>query len=227
MAISYSDEKAKYFRRRLFVWGPRNCRDFPWRETNNPFHVLLAEMMLRRTNASQVTPVYMEMIRSYPDPKSLAMAPIQKIYKTLRPLGLEWRAKNIRQMAEVLTKCFKGIVPSAYQDLIKLPGVGDYVASAVCCFAFRKQLSIIDTNTVRVAGRYFGFLTHAESRRRSLVREIIVAITSRRNTREFNYYFLDFAALVCKPNNPDCLICPLRNRCVFGHKRLRLCQKII
>ena len=209
----------------LAVWGARHRRDFPWRRTNNPFHILLAEMMLRRTNAPQVIPTYLDIVRRYPDPESLATAPIQQVLETLRPLGLAWRAKNIRHMAEALTERFEGLVPSTYEELIELPGVGDYVASAVCCFAFGKPLPIIDTNTVRVAGRYFGFPTHAESRRRSPVRKTIVAITSRRNTREFNYAFLDFAALVCKANKPECPTCPLRHRCVFGQERLGISRR--
>jgi A/G-specific adenine glycosylase len=224
--VTYTDEKAKYFRSHLAVWGARHRRDFPWRRTNNPFHILLAEMMLRRTNAPQVIPTYLDIIRRYPDPESLATAPIQNVLETLRPLGLAWRAENIRHMAEALTERFDGLVPSTYEELIELPGVGDYVASAVCCFAFGKPLPIIDTNTVRVAGRYFGFPTHAESRRRSPVRKTIAAITSRRNTREFNYAFLDFAALVCKANKPECPTCPLRRRCIFGQERLGMlrCQ---
>jgi A/G-specific DNA glycosylase len=220
VSFSYSDQRAKYFRRRLAAWGQLNLRDFPWRRTKNPYHILLAEMMLRRTNAPQVIGIYQNVIQKYPDAASLASASSEDVFAALRPLGLQWRAENIRKMAESLTGQFGGVVPSSYEELIHLPGVGDYVASAVCCFAFNQSLPIIDTNTVRVVGRYFGFETHAESRRRKPVRETVAAVTSRTNTRLYNMAFLDFAALICKAVKPECPICPLRFRCVFGRNRL-------
>jgi A/G-specific adenine glycosylase len=214
-------DKVKYFRQRLAAWGKLNCRDFPWRKIDNPYHILLAEMMLRRTNAQQVVSTYLEVIQRYPDPKALADAPMREVLNVLRPLGLKWRAKNIRKMAEVLTQQLRSHVPSTYDGLRQLPGVGDYVASAVCSFAFNKAMPVVDTNTVRVVGRYFGFTTHAESRRRKAVRETVAAVTGSRNARTFNTAFLDFASLVCKAVNPECPICPLRRRCVFGRKRLK------
>ncbi len=218
--VSYKDDKARYFRRRLAAWGRQNTRDFPWRKTEEPYHILLAEMMLRRTYAPQVTPVFLDTIRRYPDPVSLSKASPSEVLKILQPLGLAWRAENIRQMVLTLIEKFNGQVPSTYEELIQLPGVGDYVASAVCSFAFNKPLPVIDTNTVRVAGRFFGFNTHAESRRQRSVRQVVTAVTSRNNTRECNYAFLDFAALICKAIKPECAICPLHHRCVFGQKRL-------
>lgn len=218
--VSYNDEKAKYFRKRLIVWGKHNCRDFPWRNTDNAYHILLAEMMLRRTNAPQVVPVYTEFIRRYPTVKLLVSASRNDVYRILQPLGLAWRAENIRHMAEVLANRFDSHVPADYEKLKMLPGVGDYVASAVCSFAFNKPMPVIDTNTVRVAGRYFGFPTHAESRRIKAVRQTVTAMTNNRNARDFNFYFLDFASMICKANNPECPVCPLKTRCDYGQKKL-------
>lgn len=221
MLVSYGDERAVYFRSRLSKWGRQNRRRFPWRETSNPFHILLAEMMLRRTNAAQVVSIYVNITKRYPTPKRLATAPRREVLAQLEPLGLAWRAENIRTVAELLVKRFAERVPRSVELLKGFPGVGDYVANAVTCFAFQHPMSLVDTNTVRVAGRYFGFRTNAESRRRKPVRQAIRAVTGRRNTRDFNYAFLDFAALVCKPANPDCFHCPLQTRCAFGQNRLK------
>jgi A/G-specific adenine glycosylase len=177
-------------------------------------------MMLRRTNAAQVVSTYVDITKRYRNAKQLASAPRREVLAQLEPLGLAWRARNIRKMAEVLIKRFGGKVPSSYDSLKELPGVGDYVASAVACFAFGQTRTIVDTNTVRIIGRYFGFRTNPESRRRNAVKQIIFAVTSQRNTKEFNWAFLDFAALICKAIDPDCLHCPLRSRCAFGRKRL-------
>ncbi len=219
--IEYDNDKARYFRKALTSWGRRNVRTFPWRKKGRPFRILLAEMMLRRTNAKQVTAVFIETVRRYPDAESLAKAPKKEVQRLLKPLGLGWRSENIRQMAKTLTARYHGHVPSTYEGLRCLPGVGDYVASAVCSFAFGMFMPIVDTNTVRVAGRYFGFPTHAESRRNRIVRATVLALTSRRNTRDFNYFLLDFAALICKAVQPVCPTCPVRSRCIFGRQRLK------
>ena len=220
--IDYGDEKARFFRRHIAAWGKRNIREFPWRKTINPFHVLLSEMMLRRTNAPQVIEIYRDAIHKFPSAKELASATTENIISVFRPLGLMWRIQNIHEMASVLIEKFGGEVPSSYDQLKELPGVGDYVASAVCCFAYNQAMPIIDTNTVRVVGRYFGFKTHAESRRRKPVREVIKAVTSKTNARRYNYAFLDFAALVCKAIEPECPNCPLRNKCIYGQAKLRI-----
>ena len=178
-------------------------------------------MMLRRTNAAQVVSTYINVTKRYPTPKRLATAPSREVLAQLEPLGLAWRAKNIRTMAELLAERFGGRVPPSVELLKEFPGVGEYVASAVTCFAFGQPMSLVDTNTVRVVGRYFGFRTNAESRRRKPVRQVILAVTGRRKTRDFNYAFLDFAALVCKAANRDCFHCPLQTRCAFGQNRLK------
>ena len=123
--------------------------------------------------------------------------------------------KNDKLDGRQLISRFEGRVPSTYGELTLLPGVGDYVASAVLCFAFGKSVAIVDANTVRVAGRYFGFPTHPESRRRKAVREAVAKLTVRKNAREFNLALLDFAAVICKPRDPDCKRCPVRMRCAW------------
>lgn len=220
VSAAYEDDSALYFRTRLAKWGRQNRRHFPWRKTSNPFYILLAEMMLRRTNATQVISIYIKVTKQYRNAKQLAAAPRREVLAHLKPLGLAWRAKNILKMAEVLVKQSDGRVPSTYESLKQLPGVGEYVASAVACFAFDQPMPLVDTNTVRVVGRYFGIPTNAESRRRKPVRQSIAAVTTRRNTGQFNRTFLDFAALCCKAIDPDCRHCPLRNRCAFGKKKL-------
>lgn len=176
--------------------------------------------MLRRTNVTQVKPVFVNVIRHYPNVDSLARASATHLHKLLRPLGLTWRAENIRRMAKVLSADFDLTIPRTYDELRQLPGVGDYVASAVCSFAYNMPVPIIDSNTVRVVGRYFGIKTNAESRRSRSLREVIVAVTRRRNSRHYNYYFLDFASVICKPINPQCRNCPLKSSCAFGITKL-------
>lgn len=203
----------------LLFWWNKDGRSFPWRSTANSFHILMAEMMLRRTQARQVVPVYIQFIEDFPDPQSLAVAPPEYVSRALYSLGLSWRVPAFQQLAHVLVDRYGGAVPDNYDALTTLPGVGDYVAAAVCSFAFDQPLIIADTNTVRVAGRIFGIATHAESRRRQPVRDILKALLDRQRPRAYNYTLLDLAALICTPSDPDCQHCPIRFCCTTGMER--------
>lgn len=205
----------------LLSWGQDHMRFFPWRSTSNPYHILIAEMMLRRTQAKQVVGVYNQFILRYPDPYGLMNASAEEVIQTLYPLGLMWRAPAFQQIAKVLVTDHDGKVPEQYEALLALPGVGDYVASAVCCFAFNQAIPIIDTNTVRVAGRLFGIPIHAESRRRQPVRQLLKSLLDYQNPRTYNYIMLDFAASVCTATSPHCEICPVSSQCITGLLRIK------
>ncbi len=206
----------------LRAWDAQQRRVFPWRLTGNPFHIMMAELMLRRTQARQVVSIYNTFVAKYPDAAALAIAAEEEVTQILFSLGLAWRVPAFQQIARLLVEEYNGQVPSSYDALIALPGVGDYVASAVCCFAFGQAISIVDTNTVRIAGRLFGIPTHAESRRRKPIRTLLEGLLDRKNPRAYNYAMLDLAAIVCTPFNPQCVQCPLVTCCVTG--RERVCQ---
>lgn len=211
-------------RRALLDWAAISGRSFPWRETDNPFHVLIAEMMLRRTRAQQVVPVYEAFLATYPDANALAKASADAIVQDLYSLGLAWRAPAFQAMARTLVENHAGQVPDDYDELKKLPGIGDYVAAAVCCFAFGQAVILADTNTVRVAGRISGVPTHAESRRRKPIRQILEQLLDREHPRAFNLALLDLAALICLPVRPRCRQCPITAFCksaeTFSNDRL-------
>lgn len=211
------------FHEKLCAWDVQYRRAFPWRATENPFHIMMAELMLRRTQARQVVSIYTPFVEKYPDAATLAHAAEEEVAQALFSLGLAWRVPAFQQIAHLLVEKYNGQVPPSYDALIALPGVGDYVASAVCCFAFGQAISIIDTNTVRVAGRLFGLPTHAESRRRKPVRTLLRGLLDQNNPRAYNYAMLDLAALLCTPLNPQCARCPLVSCCVTGQERVA-CQ---
>ena len=203
-------------------WASDNLRSFPWRATTNPFHILMAEVMLRRTQARQVMPVYERFVIAFPDAHSLASAPPDEVSLVLYPLGLAWRTPAFQQIASILVRDYAGQVPSEYDLLVTLPGVGDYVASAVCCFAYGQPIMLADTNTVRVAGRLVGIPTHAESRRRSAIRSILVSLLDREHPATYNYGLLDIAARICTPNDPACADCPVLSFCRTGQLRVTM-----
>ncbi len=211
------------FHTSLRTWDAGYRRIYPWRTTDNPFHITMAELMLRRTQARQVVKVYEDFIAKYPDARTLAMAPADEVRRSLFSLGLAWRVPAFQQIARTLVEQYGGTVPPSYDVLVALPGIGDYVASAVCCFAFGQALIVVDTNTVRVAGRLFGVPTHADSRRRKPVRTLLQALLDREDPKSYNYAMLDLAALVCTPADPNCSACPLLSYCITGQERIT-CQ---
>lgn len=212
---------ALVFRRELIFWGRKHFRSFPWRKTEDPYRILMADVMLHRTQALQVVPVYERFIEAYPDVASLARASREDLHVLLFPLGLRWRIDLIWSMAAEIADRFDERVPSEKDDLLSLPGVSDYIASAVRCFAWNLPEPLIDTNTVRVVGRLFGLEIKDSSRRNRRFRELITALVDPENPRTYNYALLDLAHLIChKRRAPECGRCPVQAHCVYGAGQL-------
>lgn len=201
------------FRNRITNWFRMNKRKYPWRETTDPFRILIAEVMLRRTKADQVKPVYERLFTEYPDVDALAEAEDGQLEEILYPLGLKWRTPAFGLIARDIKQKYQCKVPDERQELNNLPGVGEYVAGAVLCLAYGKKEWIVDSNIVRVFRRYFGIKTSKEGRRDKHVVEMAKQYASCRNPRNANLGLLDFAALVCTPRHPQCETCPLQTGC--------------
>ncbi len=205
------------FYKDLEDWG--HFRSFPWRFTASPYHILMAEIMLHRTQASQVAPIYERFIASYPDIPSLSHAPREEIHDILYSLGLRWRVDLIIDMVRQINKDFAGQIPQEKADLLSLPGVSEYIASAVRCFAYNLPDAIIDTNTVRVTGRIFGLEIKDSSRRNPLFRKLIYNLLDLEHPRSYNFALLDLASEVCiKAQRPSCELCPIQKYCLYGRK---------
>jgi A/G-specific adenine glycosylase len=177
-------------------------------------------MMLRRTRAEQVVPVYEKFLRRFPHPQTLASAGEEEVRTFLWPLGLAWRVPAFRQLARRLVEEYGGQVPYDDKALLSLPGVGEYVAGAVRCIAFDEPVVLADVNTVRVAGRYFGFPVNAESRRRTRVKQAVARLVDLSKPRESNLALLDFAATVCRSQRPLHEQCPVADRCTWWQAEL-------
>jgi A/G-specific adenine glycosylase len=211
---------AAFAREALLIWSGQSARIFPWRVTSDPYKILMAEMMLRRTQARQVVNVYNQFVSHYPDISSLDLAPTAEITEVLRPLGLSWRAANFKILAHEIVTQYGGSIPRDRQKLLSLTGIGPYVAEAVRCFAYHEPSTIVDTNTVRVAARYFGFSYNPESRRRSTVIDAVSYLVDQHEPARSNYALLDFAATVCQARKPMHHLCPLAEHCAY-YQRLR------
>jgi A/G-specific adenine glycosylase len=221
--VIINHQAAAFAREALLEWYGTIARSFPWRYDTNPYHVLIAEMMLRRTQARQVIVVYKRFIAKYPDVASLNAASSDEVMEILHPLGLSWRAANFKRLATELVTLYGGNIPRDRQTLLSLTGVGPYVADAVRCFAFNEPSTLIDTNTVRVAARYFGFNYNPESRRRPAVILAASHLVNQLEPARSNYALLDFAATVCRARDPIHSICPLASHCAY-YKQLSNAQ---
>lgn len=206
-------QEIKKFRQTLMRWFNENERKYPWRATNNPFMILIAEMMLQRTKADQVEPVYRKFVKNFRSAYDVAQADISNLQSLLYPLGLRWRIELFKQVSEVVIKDFGGEIPDKRDEILKLPGVGDYVAGIVLSTAFNKKEWIVESNVVRVYKRYFGIATSKEGRRDKHVINISKIYVDCRYPRNANLALLDFAALICTPKKPRHDKCVLSATC--------------
>lgn len=208
------------FREALERWGQRHFRQFPWRQTRNPYNILVAEVLLHRTRAPQVIPVYQKLVARYPDARALAHASKQELQAALQSLGLRWRTDLLHAMAAELAARFGGEIPRNKQDLLSLPGVSEYIASATLCFAWNEPEAIVDTNTVRVVARLFGIEIRDSLRRNRRFRELVRSLVDPANARAYNFAMLDLAAAVCTPKEPAHDDCPVLAFCRTGSQVL-------
>ncbi len=207
-----SPEKPVDRRRVLEKWHKTTDRSLPWRKLRDAWPILLAEVCLRRTRAEQVASVYRDLIESAATPADL-IANWSAVSESLFHLGLKWRGDNILQLAKTLEDEFGGEVPSTRSELVSLPGVGDYVASATLCFGFGKPAVLIDSNTRRLVRRWLGDDSVSAWQMRLRLYE---ASQPKGPDEHWNYMLLDLAGLVCTPRKPNCRICPLRATCATG-----------
>lgn len=201
----------------LVAWGQDYFRPFPWRLTEDPYHILMAEVMLHRTQAPQVVPVYLSFLAQYSTISASAQATKQDLHAILYALGLRWRIDLVYEMISDLVSRFDGRVPQEKDDLLSLPGVSQYIAGAVRCFTWNLPEPLIDTNTVRVVGRLFGLKVKDSSRRDRCFGDLVAGLVDREAPRAYNYSLLDLADQICtKKHSPKCSQCPVLSYCAFG-----------
>lgn len=204
---------------RLMHWATEHPVDFPWRKRISRFHALTVEILLQRTKAEQVVAVFNEFRRTFPTAKELATSRIVSVRRIIRPLGLVWRAKFLKLLGQELTKV-NGRIPEKYEDLLPLPGVGPYAASAYLSLHRGVRQPIIDSNVVRLYCRLLGRPYDGETRRKKWVTHHADQMTPKHRFRQYNYALLDFTREICKPR-PNCKNCPLTDICLNYLEKLK------
>ncbi len=213
---------APYFSKKLIVWYLQNKRDLPWRNTNNPYHIWLSEIMLQQTRVLQGLPYYLKFIEAYPKVEDLASAPEDEVLKLWQGLGYYSRARNLHATAKMVAKEMDGIFPNNYKDLLKLKGVGDYTASAIASISFNQPEAVVDGNVYRVLSRFFGISTPINSTAgQKEFKQLAQELIDKEQPGTFNQAIMEFGARYCVPQNPDCENCIFNDSCVaFQQKKV-------
>jgi len=203
----------------LIEWGVENFIEFPWRGTENKLHALIAEVMLHKTRAEQEVPIYTTFTQRYPTIIDALEEDPENIRRLLKPLGLRWRAEKIIELIKVIYQndC---AIPNTREELLELPGVGQYAASAYSSFHLGVRAPTIDTNAVRLWSRVFGFKPNKGTYRAKWFINFVERITPSDGFKEFNYAVLDFTRTICKIK-PRCEICPMINYCDYNKAHAR------
>ena len=203
------------FSNRLVSWYQNNKRDLPWRNTVNPYHIWLSEIILQQTRVLQGLPYYLAFLDAFPTIDDLANASEDVVLKMWQGLGYYSRARNLHFTAKDIVTNFGGKFPKDHNKMLKFKGIGDYTAAAITSFAFDMPYAVVDGNVIRVLSRVFGlsipFDTSAGKKQfQQLAQELLI----KKEAAIYNQAIMEFGAIQCKPKSPDCLICPMHEYCV-------------
>ncbi|MCL6462780.1 MAG: A/G-specific adenine glycosylase [Flavobacterium micromati] len=214
----------------LIKWYLQNKRDLPWRNTTNPYPIWLSEIMLQQTRVAQGTPYFLSFTTAFPTVFDLAAASEEQVLKLWQGLGYYSRARNLHKTAQYVATELNGIFPDNYNDLLKLKGIGEYTAAAIASFSYNEAVPVVDGNVFRVLSRYFDIETDiaqasAKKEFATLAFELMPKGSQDSLKRiedtpaTFNQAIMEFGALQCVPNNPNCSICVFNESCAALQKK--------
>jgi A/G-specific adenine glycosylase len=207
------------FANELVQWYHENKRDLPWRNTTDPYIIWLSEIILQQTRVEQGMPYFNRFLENYPTVTAFAAADEGEILKLWQGLGYYSRGRNMLKTAQLVQELYNGAFPSAYDDLIKLKGIGEYTASAISSFAANEAKAVVDGNVYRVLARYYGIDEPINSTKgRKMFQQLANNVLNQEQPGLHNQAMMEFGAMLCKPKNPACGICPVRTGCeAFKH----------
>lgn len=207
------------FKKVLTNWYSVNKRDLPWRNTKNPYYIWLSEIIMQQTQIKQGLPYYEAFVTKFPTVFDLANASEHDVLKLWQGLGYYSRARNLHASAKHVAEKLNGVFPSTYSDLKTLKGVGDYTASAIASICYDEATAVVDGNVYRVLSRYFGVDTPINSTQGiKAFKTLASSLIDTQNPGDYNQAIMEFGAIQCKPKNPYCMVCPLKDSCVALQK---------
>jgi len=204
-------ERVHFF---LLQWYAAARRDLPWRSTDDPYAILVSEIMLQQTQVDRVLPKYRQFLATFPTLADLAAAPTADVISIWVPLGYNMRAVRLQAIARQVIAEYGGRIPDTIEELLKLKGIGRYTAGAIACFAYKKQVATVDTNIYRVLHRIFLGLEHPEPKlSNDQMLALAEGVLPGSKAYDWNQALMDLGATTCTSNNPQCVQCPLQEAC--------------
>ena len=202
----------------LLPWYRKNRRDLPWRADRDPYHIWLSEIMLQQTRVEAVKGYYARFLSALPSIEALSACEDDILHKLWEGLGYYSRVRNLKKAAQVIMEQYDGIFPRKYEEVIRLPGIGEYTAGAICSISFGQQVPAVDGNVLRVMSRLCNDTAPIDlPETKGKVRQLLLSIYPE-EAGDFTQSLMELGATVCGPNRkPDCENCPCSAVCQ-GHK---------
>jgi A/G-specific adenine glycosylase len=199
----------------LLDWFRPQMRDLPWRHIQNPYTVWLSEIMLQQTQIETVLPYYNQFITKYPTVDLLAQATLDEVLKLWEGLGYYGRARNLHKTAQIVSTTYGGIFPTTPEQLMTLPGIGRYTASAIASIAFGFPSAVLDGNVMRVLARLDDLAEDiAVKATQAQLWERAQALLPEDAAGDYNQAIMELGQKVCRPTAPRCTDCPLQAHCL-------------
>jgi A/G-specific adenine glycosylase len=217
-----NSHKIQEFQEKLTDWYQKNQRKLPWRETRDPYHIWVSEIMLQQTQVTKVLRYYDGFINRFPNVYTLSKARLQSVLKAWELLGYYARARNLHKASKLVVHMYNGEIPSDYSHFKNLPGVGDYIAAAVVSMAFSAPRPVLDGNVKRVLARIhlIDAPVNKEYSKRIFI-EKAGEILDKKDPGRFNQAMMELGALICRPRNPRCSVCPVSQFCLAQIKTVQ------
>lgn len=208
------------FSAKLLSWYDAHKRDLPWRKTKDPYKIWLSEIMLQQTTVKTVIPYYQNFLKKFPDLKSVATAGDSDLIHAWSGLGYYQRIRNFKKACSQVISDYQGKIPSSFESLITLSGLGPYTAAAVASIAFDEKVAVVDGNVIRVLSRLFAYSEDMASGRskKFFLEKATLLMTPSPHPGDFNQAMMELGATVCTPKKPLCLLCPVQSFCLAYKK---------
>ena len=214
--------KDQIITKKILNWYDLNKRSLPWRknvsQSKKHYYTLVSEFMLQQTQVVTVIPYFDRFINKIPNLKKLSTIQDNELIKLWEGLGYYSRARNLKKTAKIIISKHHGKIPNNYEDLISLPGIGNYTANAILAIAFNKSYIPLDGNVERVLKRYLHLKKDNEIQKNNLIKKkSIFGISSRAS--DYAQALMELGAMICKPKNPECSKCPISKSCKSFKKK--------